>query len=157
MFEVIIVSFDQKTYVNNYNKNTYKMYPFRVRKDDVDIINKLAEIPNINGYIHSLIKHDISPSVLTLKQIKERMIPILNKHSIYEIYLFGSYARGEAKEASDIDIYCESGDIKTFLDQEFLEDELEEALGKKVDLIFIGTQLNDYFLEQLERDKIKLC
>ena len=151
------MSFNQKKYIDNYNKKTYKLFPFRVRKDDISIIEKLTSVPNLNKYIYSLIDNDINPSVLTIKQIKDKMLPILAKHGINEVYLFGSYARGEAKNTSDVDVYCESGDIKTFIDQGFLEEELEEALNKKVDLLFIGTRLNDYFIEQLERDKIKLC
>lgn len=151
------MAFNQKTYINNYNKNTYKMYPFRVRKDDSIIINKLDTVNNINKYIRTLIDNDANPCVLTIKQIKERILPVLAKHNIREVYLFGSYARGEAKNNSDVDIYCESGDIKTFIQQGFLEDELKEALGKDIDLIFIGTELNDFFKEQLEGDKIRLC
>ena len=151
------MSFNQKEYVGNYNKQNYKMFPFRVRKDDILVINKLTSVPNLNGYIHSLIENDINPSILTIKQIKDRILPILAKHNIHEVYLFGSYARGEAKNTSDVDIYCEAGDIKTFIDQGFLEEELEESLGKKVDILFIGTRLNDYFIEQLEGDKIRLC
>lgn len=151
------MAFNQKTYINNYNKNTYKMYPFRVRKDDSIIINKLDTVNNINKYIRTLIDNDANPCVLTIKQIKERILPVLAKHNIREVYLFGSYARGEAKNDSDVDIYCESGDIKTFIQQGFLEDELKEALGKDIDLIFIGTELNDFFKEQLEGDKIRLC
>lgn len=133
------------------------MFPFRVRRDDVSIIDKLTSVPNLNKYIYSLIDNDVNPSVLTIKQIKDRILPILAKHNIRKVYLFGSYARGEAKKTSDVDIYCESGDIRTFIDQGFLEEELEVALGKKVDLLFLGTRLNDYFKEQLERDKIRLC
>ena len=151
------MSFNQKEYVDNYNKQTYKLFPFRVRKDDTSVMKKLASVPNLNKYIYSLIDNDINPSVLTIKQIKDRILPILAKHNIFEGYLFGSYARGEAKNTSDVDIYCESGDIKTFIDQGFLEEELEETLGKKVDILFIGTRLNDFFKEQLEADKIKLC
>lgn len=151
------MAFNQKTYINNYNKNTYKMYPFRVRKDDSIIINKLDTVNNINKYIRTLIDNDANPCVLTIKQIKERILPVLAKHNIREVYLFGSYARGEAKNNSDVDIYCESGDIKTFIQQGFLEDELKEALGKNIDLVFIGTELNDFFKEQLEEDKIRLC
>ena len=84
------------------------------------------------------------------------MLPILAKHNIHEVYLFGSYARGEANNKSDVDIYCEAGDINTFIEQGYLEDELEEALGKEVDLIFIGSTLDDYFKEQLEGDKIRI-
>lgn len=151
------MSFNQKKYVDNYNKQNYKMFPFRVRKDDASVIDKLTSVSNLNKYIYSLIDNDIHPSVLTLKQIKDRILPILANHNIREVYLFGSYARGEAKNTSDIDIYCESGDIKTFIDQGFLEEELEKALGKKVDILFIGTRLNDFFKEQLEGDKIRLC
>lgn len=157
MKDVNGMAFNQKTYINNYNKNTYKMYPFRVRKDDSIIINKLDTVNNINKYIRTLIDNDVNPCVLTIKQIKERILPVLARHNIREVYLFGSYARGEAKNNSDVDIYCESGDIKTFIQQGFLEDELKEALGKDIDLIFIGTELNDFFKEQLEGDKIRLC
>ena len=149
--------FNQKEYVEKYNKQNYKMFPFRVRKDDVSVLNKLASVPNMNKYIYSLIDNDINPGVLTIKQIKDKILPILAKHNIHEVYLFGSYARGEAKNDSDVDIYCEAGDIKTFIDQEFLEEELEESLDKKVDLLFIGTKLNDYFKKQMEADKIRLC
>ena len=151
------MSFNQKAYTNDFNKNTYKMFPFRVRKDDIAIIKKLAETKNVNKYIRSLIENDIHQSVLTIKQIKDKILPILAKHNIHEVYLFGSYARGEAKNSSDVDIYCESGDIKTFMDQGYLEDELMNALGKDVDIVFIGTTLNDYFKKQLEGDKIRLC
>ena len=151
------MSFDQKEYINTFNKNTYKMFPFRVRKDDEAVIEKLKNVPSMNKYILSLITNDINPSVLTIREIKEKIIPILNKHNIHEVYLFGSYARGEAKNTSDIDIYCEAGDIKTLIDQGFLEEELVKSLNKDVDIIFIGTKLDDYFVKQLEKDKIRLC
>ena len=151
------MSFDQKKYIGEYNKNTYKMYPFRIRKDDTAIIEKLSSISNLNKYIYSLIDNDINPDVLSIRQIKDIMLPILKKHNIHEVYLFGSYARGEAQNTSDIDIYCESGDIRTFIDQGYLEDELVEALGKDVDIVFFGSKMNDLFKEQLEKDKIKIC
>ncbi|MBR6226404.1 MAG: nucleotidyltransferase domain-containing protein, partial [Bacilli bacterium] len=74
----------------------------------------------------------------------------------HEVYLFGSYARGEAKSNSDVDIYCEAGDIKSFIDQGFLEDELSKALGKDVDIVFIGSKMDDFFKNQLEEDKIRI-
>lgn len=151
------MSFNQKQYIGNYNKSTYKMFPFRVRKDDTKTMNKLISVPSINGYLNSLIEKDINNKVLTIKQIKERMLPIIKKHNINEVYLFGSYARGEANNNSDIDIYCDVGDIKTFIDQGKFEEELEEALGKKVDVIFIGSSLDEFFKKQLDYDKIKIC
>ena len=151
------MSFNQKQYINEFNKETYKMFPFRVRRDNIPVIKKLSNVRNKNKYIVELIENNINPSVLTLKQIKSAIMPILAKHGIHEVYLFGSYARGEANNKSDVDIFCESGDVKTLIDQGFLEDELTEALGKEVDIVFIGSMMDDYFKEQLEGDLIKLC
>ena len=151
------MSFNQKTYIDKYNKETYKTLPFRVRKDDTNIINKLNSVPSMNNYIHSLIENDVNNSVLTIKQIKERIRPVMKKHNINDVYLFGSYARGEANNSSDVDIYCSRGDIKSLFDEVGFVKELENALNKKVDVVTIGSKMNDFFKKQLEEDMIKLC
>ena len=151
------MSFNQNEYISNFNKNNYKMYQFRVKKSDDNIIKYLDNIENRNGYIVSLINTDLNKSIYTIKEIKTIIKPILNKYGINEIYLFGSYARGEAKESSDIDIYCNKGNVKTFIDQGLLEDELEKALNKKVDIVFDSSYIDDYFKIQMMEDMIKLC
>lgn len=151
------MSFNQNEYISNFNKNNYKMYQFRVKKSDANIIKYLDNIENRNAYIVSLINTDLNKSIYTIKEIKTIIKPILNKYGINEIYLFGSYARGEAKESSDIDIYCNKGNIKTFIDQGLLEDELEKALNKKVDIVFDSSYIDDYFKMQIIEDMIKLC
>lgn len=151
------MSFNQNEYISNFNKNNYKMYQFRVKKSDDNIIKYLDNIENRNGYIVSLINNDLNKSIYTIKEIKTIIKPILNKYSINEIYLFGSYARGEAKESSDIDIYCNKGNVKTFIDQGLLEDELEKALNKKVDIVFDSSYIDDYFKMKIMEDMIKLC
>lgn len=155
MFEEYM-NFNQLDYIKNYNKSIYKTIPFRVRKDNFDIIKKLKSVESVNGYINKLIENDVHRNVLTIKQIKDKILPIFKKHNINEAYLFGSYARGEAKNSSDIDIYCESGNVKTLIDQGFFEDELTKALKKDVDIVFIGSKMNHYFKEQLEGDKIRI-
>ena len=151
------MSFNQNEYISNFNKNNYKMYHFSVKKSDDNIIKYLDNIENRNGYIVSLINNDLNKSIYTIKEIKTIIKPILNKYGINEIYLFGSYARGEAKESSDIDIYCNKGNVKTFIDQGLLEDELEKALNKKVDIVFDSSYIDDYFKMQMMEDMIKLC
>lgn len=151
------MSFNQNEYISNFNKNNYKMYQFRVKKSDDNIIKYLDNIENRNAYIVSLINTDLNKSIYTIKEIKTIIKPILNKYGINEIYLFGSYARGEAKESSDIDIYCNKGNVKTFIDQGLLEDELEKALNKKVDIVFDSSYIDDYFKMQMMEDMIKLC
>ena len=144
-------------YINEYNKENYKMYPFRVRKDNDSVIEKLNSIPNRNKYILDLIENDINPSILTIKQIKDRIKPVMEKHGIKDVYLFGSYARGEAKKSSDVDIYCEKGDVNTLFKAIDFDEELENALGKKVDVVTIGSKMHDFFKQQIEEDMIKIC
>ena len=144
-------------YISNFNKENYKMYPFRVKKSDTKLIEKLDTVSNRNGYLTNLILEDIDPSILTIKQIKERIKPVMEKHGIKNVYLFGSYARGEANRNSDVDIYCDSGDVSSLFKAVAFNDELEEALGKKVDVVTIGSQMHDFFRQQLEEDMIKIC
>ena len=151
------MAFNQNEYITSFNKEHYKMYQFRVKKTDIDVLNHLNQIKNKNEYILSLINKDIKNNIYTIKEIKTIIKPILNKYGIFEVYLFGSYARGEARENSDIDIYCDKGNIRTFIDQGMLEDELENALNKKIDIIFTSSTLNEYFKEQIMEDMIKLC
>lgn len=144
-------------YINEYNKNNYKMYQFRIRRDNKELLKKLDNIPNRNNYIINLINKDLNNTVLSIKEIKSLIKPIIQKHKIQDVYLFGSYARGEANSNSDIDIYCDSGDLRTLYDEVDLINELENALGKKVDLITIGSDMQEFFKQQIEEDMIKIC
>ena len=143
-------------YISSYNKENYKMYQFRVRKSDDELIEKLDSVSNRNSYITNLILEDIRPGVLTIRQIKERIKPVMEKHNVKDVYLFGSYARGEANRDSDVDIYCDKGDVDTLFKAVAFKEELEIALGKKVDVVTIGSHMHDYFKKHLEEDKIKL-
>lgn len=133
------------------------MFPFRVRKDNKLIMDKLINQKSINKYILNLIENDINPGILTIKEIKERILPILKKHQIFDVYLFGSYSRGDATKDSDVDIYCESGNISTLFEESHLINELKEVLQKEVDVIFFNDKCDDTFLNELNKDKIKLC
>ena len=147
---------DTSKYIAKYNKENYKMYQFRIKKSEEKIINLLDSVPNRNNYIFSLIKENLEPSILSIKQIRERIKPIMDKHKIKDVYLFGSYSRGEANRDSDVDIYCERGDVNSLWKQSEFCDELEEALGKKVDVITIGSEMHEFFKRQIEGDMIKI-
>jgi hypothetical protein len=121
------------------------------------LINKLDNVSNRNNYLTNLVLENVEPSILTIKQIKERIKPVREKYGIKNVYLFGSYARGEANRNSDVDIYCDRGNVDTLWKHSALKNELTEALGKDVDVITIGSQMHDYFRQQLEEDMIKIC
>lgn len=151
------MSSNRLNYITKYNKENYKMYQFRIKKTDAIIIEKLDNISNRNSYITNLILDDIDLGVLTLKEIKEKIKPIIKKYNINDVYIFGSYARGEANRNSDIDIYCERGNIDTLWKKNAFKDELEEVLNKEVDIVTIGSEMDEYFKNQLEEDMIKIC
>ena len=148
---------NQLIYISSYNKKNYKMYQFRIKKNNTAILNKLDSVINRNNYITNLIAEDINPGVLTIKEIKQRIKPVIEKHGIKDVYLFGSYARGEANRDSDVDIYCSSGDVDSLIKEIDLIHEFEEVLRKRVDVVTIGSQMHEYFRKQLEEDMIKIC
>ena len=79
----------------------------------------------------------VKKGILTLEQISEIVKPIALKYQIESIYLFGSYARGEATEDSDLDFLVFGGESfkKTLIFA--LAEELREAFEKAVDVFEI--------------------
>src|SRR3989338_8359463 len=67
-----------------------------------------------------------------LERIKRISIPILKKNGVVKAGIFGSYARGEAKKNSDIDLLIKFKGRKSLLDLSGLKIELESKLTKKV-------------------------
>lgn len=91
-----------------------------------------------------------------INRLKRKIVPILKKNNVVRAGIFGSYARGEAKKNSDIDILIKVKRKKfSLLDLVGLQMELEGKLGKKVDLLTyngISKYLKKYILE----DEIKI-
>lgn len=87
----------------------------------------------------------------TILEIKKKILPILIKNDVKRAALFGSFARGEQKKRSDIDLLIEyKNDDKSLLDLVGLKLELEKILKKKVDLLTydsIHHLLKKYILE----------
>ena len=72
---------------------------------------------------------------LNRKDIEIKIIPILKKYDVRKAALFGSYARGDETDKSDIDILVEMGDDKSLLDLSGLQIAITETLHKKADVI----------------------
>ena len=54
--------------------------------------------------------------IYTLDDIEAKIIPIAKQYNISKVYLFGSYARGEENENSDIDIALDLEDVSKYMD-----------------------------------------
>lgn len=70
-----------------------------------------------------------------IKKLKKIIVPVLKRYDVSKAGIFGSFARGEAKKTSDIDILIEFKGRKSLLDLAGLEIELEKTLKRKVDTI----------------------
>jgi len=69
-----------------------------------------------------------------IDKIKRKILPILKRYNVRRAGIFGSVVRGEEHEESDIDVLVEIESRMSLLDFAGLKLELEEALGKRVDL-----------------------
>ena len=76
--------------------------------------------------------------IFTLDKISSLVTPIARKYGIKEIYLFGSYARGEATENSDLDFLVFGGDNFKLTHIFALAEDLRKALQKDVDAFEIN-------------------
>ena len=72
-------------------------------------------------------------SVLTLEQIKRIVMPIAEKYRVEAVYLFGSYARGEADGDSDLDFLVFGGDHFKLTMILAMQEEFYETFRKKID------------------------
>ena len=72
---------------------------------------------------------------LTLENIKEKALPILKEAGVLKSSIFGSVARGESTDHSDVDILVEIPRPYGLFEFIGIKNKLEDALGKKVDLI----------------------
>ncbi|HEY8743574.1 MAG TPA: nucleotidyltransferase family protein, partial [Chloroflexota bacterium] len=70
-----------------------------------------------------------------LEDIRQAVLPILQHYGATRAGLFGSLVRGELLPSSDIDVLVELGPDLSLLDIARINRELEEALGRKVDLV----------------------
>lgn len=69
------------------------------------------------------------------EHIISRIEPILKRHGVKRAALFGSFARGEERSDSDVDILVELREGSTLLDLAGLQLELRETLGRNVDVV----------------------
>mgnify|MGYP001617786892 CR=1 FL=1 len=89
-----------------------------------------------------------------LEKLKPRIIEILKKNKIKKAGVFGSYARGEEKKDSDVDIIIQPTRDMGF---EFtgLEIELSKKLHKKIDLVSYNG-LSPYLKEKILEQELRI-
>ena len=113
---------------------SYKQYENEKEKQGTFKYNYIYNELSKYGFV------DEEHGILSIDDIKRIVSQVLSQHEVEYCYLFGSYARGEANEKSDVDLIVAT----EITGMEFfgLCERLREVLHKKVDLLNLA-QLNN--------------
>lgn len=87
-----------------------------------------------------------------LDYLKDRYTVLKEKYDVEAIGIFGSYARDEAKEESDIDIFVKME--PRLFNMIAIKQLIEEDLHKKVDIVRLRDKMNPYLKKRIDEDGI---
>ena len=97
----------------------------------------------------------VGGKIYAVDELKTIISPIAAQYGVDRVFLFGSYARGQAKEDSDVDLRIDKGAVKGLFALGALYSDLEERLGKKLDLLTTGS-LDQKFLRRIAKEEVLL-
>ena len=89
-------------------------------------------------------------------EIKNIILSHLKEFDPIKVGIFGSFARGDNKKGSDIDILVEFKESPSLLTLIKLENDLSEILGVKVDLVTTGALKNKRIKKSIKKDLINI-
>lgn len=89
-------------------------------------------------------------AILKLKEFKEKNG---DHYKIEQIGIFGSVARGEAKDDSDIDICLQTKVADMFM-LVHLKDDLSKLFSKSVDIVRVREKMNPFLKNRIDKEAI---
>jgi len=90
-----------------------------------------------------------------LQQKRRQVLEIAEGHGARSVRLFGSVARGEASETSDLDLLIEMEPGRSLLDIVAIKQDLEELLGCKVDVV-TEAAISPYLRDKVLHEAVRL-
>ncbi|MDR0903009.1 MAG: nucleotidyltransferase domain-containing protein [Ruminococcus sp.] len=99
--------------------------------------------------------------IYTIDEIKERIRPVAEKYNLPAVYLFGSYARGEADEKSDIDLMIDrtGTDVVGVFRLGGVFGEFRDSLETEIDMITTDVFKHEddrYFTDNVKKDMVNI-
>ena len=94
----------------------------------------------------------------TLEQIRsqrEAILEIARRYGVRRVRLFGSVARGEDRPDSDLDVLVDFEDRRSLLDLVGFGQDMEDLLGRKVDVIS-ARGISPYIENRVLREAVPL-
>ena len=89
-------------------------------------------------------------------EINNIILSHLKEFNPVKVGIFGSFARGDNKKGSDIDILVEFKESPSLLTLIKLENDLSTILGVKVDLVTTGALKNKRIKKSIKKDLINI-
>jgi predicted nucleotidyltransferase len=93
--------------------------------------------------------------VLTREQIQKVITAYFTEKPVKKVWLFGSYARGDADDKSDLDVLIQIEGNKVGLRYLAWHEEIEKLVHKKVQVVSSGA-VSEYIRPFIEADKVLL-
>ena len=93
--------------------------------------------------------------IYTVDEIKNIAGEIAKRHGVERMFLFGSYARGDAKPGSDLDFRIDKGRIRGLFALGGLYADLEEAFSVPVDLLTTDS-LDEAFRKEIASEEVQI-
>jgi len=90
-----------------------------------------------------------------IEELKQKIYPIAKDYGVDAVYLFGSFACGDATEESDYDLFIKKGKIVGFFRLMSFENALATVLKRPIDIVTSGID-NEKLLNAIRRDRILL-
>ena len=93
--------------------------------------------------------------IYTIEEMRDAVREIAQQYGVERVSLFGSYARGEARQDSDIDLLIDKGYIRGLFQLSGFHLDLEDRLKTHVDVLTTES-LNEKFLKKISKEEIIL-
>lgn len=91
----------------------------------------------------------------TIETLKTTLSPIAKRYGLKKLSVFGSVARGEATEKSDVDLLVDAPRGWGLFELGGLYSEIENALSCSFDLVTTGIE-DKQFLDRIRQDEVIL-
>ena len=95
----------------------------------------------------------MSDHVYSIEEIRAIAAPIAERHGVNALYLFGSYARGEATPSSDMDFRIEKEQRFSLFQLAALQLDLEKNFQKSLDVL-TTQMLSPQFLSGIQPEEV---
>lgn len=93
----------------------------------------------VEAALRQYLSHESAPTLDGLRRRRDDLLRIAQQHGARNVRVFGSVARGDARPDSDVDFLVEMEPSRTLLDLSGLILDLQDALGREVNVVEIAT------------------